>query len=249
MPSPLELTSVVHLIRPAGRRAQNLEELREGFEAASPTTLFLHTIQCQLRHPAAESLPPDDLSSWVHGVVQDRETAERMSFAVQYRGGSPHELRAALLDLLEAIPRSERIARDAPADGEFVFLEVESVPIGTGALARHSDEMMAALAEADPAVWFYHFIEQPWLDPNAPTLLDWVRGCGDLKLATWLDEARTSGRPIEEFRRRAVRRWRQSRLGRRITEASERPEQDRRDAGREVVAGLVRRITQPEDGR
>jgi hypothetical protein len=249
MPAPFELNSVVHLVRPAGRSATNLEELRAGIAEASATSLFQHTVQCQLRHPAASALPPDDFSGWVNGVVQDRETAERMSFAVQYRGGSPTELRTALLELLGGVPQTQRIDRDAPAEGHFVFLEVESVPISTGAIVTSSDELMTALAEADPGVWFYHFVEQPWLEPHTPSLMDWVRGGGDLRLAEWLDETRTSGRPLEDMRRRSVRRWRQSRLGRRLAEAADSTEQQRSQAGREAVAGLVRRITGSEDAR
>ena len=249
MAAPFELTSVVHLVRPAGRHASNLEELREGIAQSSASSLFGHTLQCQLRHPAASTLPPDDFSSWVNGVVHDRETAERISFAVQAHGGSPAELRAALLDLLGSVPQAQRIERDAPAEGDFVFLEIESVPVGTGALVEDCDALVSALAEADPGVWFYHFIEQPWLDPHAPSLVDWVRGCGDARLGEWLEEAMAAGRPLEDTRRRVVRRWRQSRLGRRVAEAAADTEHARREAGREAVVGLVRRITRSEDSR
>jgi Family of unknown function (DUF5752) len=249
MPAPIELSSVVHLVRPAGRRAHHLEELRAGIEQATPTTLFLHTVQCQLRHPAAAALPPDDFSGWVNGVVQDRETAERLSFAVQYRGGSPEELREALLAMLAAVPATLRLERDAPAAGEFVFLEVESVVVATGVLAVDGETLMQGLAEADPAVWFYHFIEQPWLTPDAPSLIDWVRAGNELRLEEWIEEARGSGRPLDDVRRRVMRRWRQSRLGRRLADAADGTERDRREAGREAVAGLVRRITGTEDSR
>jgi hypothetical protein len=43
-----------------------------------------------------------------------------------------------------------------------------------------------------------------------------------------------------------LRRWRQSRIGRRIHEASNAPEDTRREAGRATVARLVRRITKTE---
>ncbi len=97
-------------------------------------------------------------------------------------------------------------------------------------------------------MWFYHLIEQPWLAPERPSLVDWVRAAGDQRLVEWLEEAGESGRPLEELRRRTTRRWKQSRLGRRVAEAALRSEEERREAGHEAVLGLVRRIT-GQDGQ
>src|SRR5205823_1286867 len=82
----------------------NLEDLRRGIAECSVTSLFLHAHQHQLRVPAGDELHPGDFNAWVNGVVQDRETAERLSFAIQNRGGSPAELRAALLEVLDSVP-------------------------------------------------------------------------------------------------------------------------------------------------
>lgn len=247
MPAPFELSSVVHLVRPAGLSAHDLDQLREGLARATPSSLFLHTVQPIMRHPAGDTLPPDDISSWVNGVVQDRETAERLAFVVSDRGAEPTPLRAGLLEVLDSIPQAKRVQRDAPEGGDFVFLDLESVAVGTGVFVDDGEGLMAGLAEADASVWFYHLIQQPWLAPDLPSLMDWVRATGDERLLAWLEEASASGRPLEEMRRRLVRRWRQSRLGRRVADASHRTEDERREAGREAVIGLVRRITgQPE---
>lgn len=241
--APFELSSVIHLIRPAGRQARHLEDLRQGLAAASAACLFNHTLQCQLRHAASDIMPPDDFSSWVNGVVQDRETAERLSFAVQHHGGSPDEMRGALVEVLESMPEEKRIAYDAPAEGSFVFLEVESVAVPTGASAYDPGELMAALAQADPSVWFYHLVQQPWLEPRTPSLVDWARAAGDDKLTEWFTEVSESGRPLPEMRRRIIRRWRTRRLAPRLAHAASRTESERREAEREAVQGLVRRMT------
>jgi hypothetical protein len=55
------------------------------------------------------------------------------------------------------------------------------------------------------------------------------------------------GQPLETCRRQLLRRWRQSRLGRRVADAASIPEQQRREAGRRAVAGLVRRMVGPEE--
>ncbi len=241
-----ELLSVVHLVRPTGERARDLEQLRAGIARASHAALFHHTLQCQLRDPAADELPPDDFSGWVNGVVQDRETAERISFAVQNRNGSADELRAALLEILSSIPEPMRAARSAPPAGEFVFLAIESVAVPTGVSVQDGAELIEALAVADASVCFYHWVEQPWFSTGRASLAEWATRRGEPRLAEWLGECAASGLPIEANRRRLLQRWRRSRLGRHVTEAAGAPEDVRREAGRDAVARLVRRMTRAE---
>jgi hypothetical protein len=249
--SGFELTSVVHLVRPAGARARNLESLRLWIAEATASTLFYHTVQCPLRRPDSTDLPPDDLSAWVSGVVQDRETAERLAFAVQGRSGSAADLRDALLEVLQSIPDRDRFSRAVPPESEFVLLTAESVAIPTGVVARDAESMMAALGEAEPGVWFYHLVEQPWYAPGPAPIVRWARDRGDQLLAKILDEASHGGRGLAEMRRRALKRWSQGNLRARVAAATHASEQERREAGRAAVAGLVRRMTRveaPDDG-
>ena len=242
VPAPAyPLRSVVHLIRPTGASACTLEDLRAGIAECSGRSLFLHTRHCRLRQPVGEEAAQDDFSAWIHGVVQDRETAERISFVVQSGGDSAEEQRAALLEALSRIPDSAR-ARGVPPEAEFVFLTLESVPLDAGVVVRNGRETVHALTDADHGVWFYHLIEDPWF-PDGATLTEWLTAIGEEKLARWLSEDAASGIPIETMRKRLLRRWRQSRLGRRVGEAAGATEDQRREVGRDVVARLVRRIT------
>jgi hypothetical protein len=239
---PFELTAVVHLVRPAGRTARNLEQLRAGIETVDERGLFFHTLQGLLRQPAAEDPQADDLSAWVNGVVQDRETAERLAFAVQAGGTLPGALRAALLRVLESVPEKARLARDAPEGGDFVFLSADSVQVPTGALAGEPLELLERLAEADASVWFYHLYEEPWFAAGECTLTRWLRGCGGERLAAVLEECAAEALPLAGLRRRALGRWRRGQIGRRVAHAAGRPEEERREAGHEAIAGLVRRL-------
>ncbi len=239
--SGYELRSVVHLVRPTGALARNLEELRAGILAAPERALFFHARHHQLRHPASDEPVHDDFSAWVNGVVQDRETAERISFAVHNRAESCESLRAALLEALAQVPENQRLGRGTQPESEFVFLMAESVPLPTGVRVSGAREMVHALIDADPSVWFFHLIEQPWF-PDGVLLQDWLIARGEDRLAAWLHDGATSGTPLETMRRRLLRRWRQSRIGRRISEAAGAHEDARREAGRATVARLVRRI-------
>ena len=106
--------------------------------------LFSHCVQVVLRHGVGDDTPTDDFSAWVYGVVQDRETAERLSFAVQHRAGSCAELRDALVQVLLSVPEKARLQRAAPDEGDFVFLEMDSVAVETGRYASDSVELIPA---------------------------------------------------------------------------------------------------------
>jgi len=244
-PSGYELRSVVHLVRPTGTRACTLDQLRTGIQEAHERSLFFHARHHQLRHPASEEPAVDDFSAWVNGVLQDRETAERISFAVQNHAESPEGLRNGLVEALTRVPDSGRLSRAIQSESEFVFLLAESVPLQTGVVATSARELVHALVAADASVWFYHLIEQPWF-PEGITLDQWLVARDETQIADWLREGALSGRPIEAMRRRLLQRWRRSRIGRRISEAATAPEDTRREAGRATVARLVRRITKTD---
>lgn len=248
-PEAFPIRCVVHLVRPTGTRATTLDELRHAVLEASDASLFYHCLQYQLRNPASKELPPDDLSAWVGGVVQDRATAERMSFAVSSHNQHPGELRPALVRVLEDVPASQRATRTADAEGAFVFLEVEPVTLPTGIAVMDDSETVEALAHGDVSAWFYHVVEQPWFATDRPTLHEWLEQRGLKKLAHWLNDVSNAGLPIEAARDRLLRRWRHSNLGRRLGDAANEPIEARREAGREVVGRLVRRMRKQESGR
>jgi len=239
-----ELTAVVHLVRPAGMAARNLDEMRSSLARAPERALFCHTVQSLLRAPDDDDPPADDLSAWVNGVVQDSETAERIAYAVQSQGAGPEPLRRALLEVLDALPEKTRIARDAPEGGELVFLAADSVPVPTGWEAHRPEELFELLAGAEASVWFYHLIEQPWFGAGDRPLTRWLREAGAGRLADGIDETAAEALPLPALRRRVLGRWRRSELGRRLARAVEQPEEERREAGRAAVAGLVRRLRQ-----
>lgn len=244
-PAPYELVGVVHLLRPTGGHADDLESLRKALAGASPGELFQHTVQHRLRFPSAKEPPADDFSNWVGGVLHDHEIAERLAFAVLDRGRSAAETRAALLDVLAA--GNAVRAHRAPEGGAFRFLEADSVRVPTGIVVNSVPDLFAALADVDPSVWFYHLIERPWFGDRSLSFASWLRAQNDPRRAAWFDEIVTSSLSLEIARETVLRKWRRSQVGARAIDASRQPEPERREAARSVVASLVRRLKTPED--
>jgi hypothetical protein len=241
-PQPaFELSGITYLIRPWGSPAGDLEQLRQGIVAAPDDVLFCHAVQYQLHHPSVEELPPDDFSAWIGGVVQDSETAERMSFAVQSCGPPFDRLRAALLGVLDAIPEKRRVQRDAPEGSTFPFMGATPVSFPTGVQVHDGQELVDALLAADPCVWFLHLVQEPWFGGGRVPLLAWLDDLPEPRLADWLAEAAREGLPIDRARTRVQRRWRRSRIGKQVAQATTTPDGERREAARQAVINLVRR--------
>jgi hypothetical protein len=243
---PFPLAGAVYLERVAGQFAGDLEELREGLARAPAEVLFLHTQLPRLAAADATGAASDDFSHWVGAVVQDAETAERLSFALQHAGTGAEPLRAALLETLERRPEAERRRRQAPPGGEFVFRAADPVLLPTGAAPASGRELRDQLARADLTVWFHHLVAEPWLWPAEASLFAWLEEAGETELLTALREEAESGRGIRGVRDRLLRRWRRRDLGQRIVDAADQSAASRREAGRATAARLVRRLIPPK---
>jgi len=240
-----ELIGAVHLVRPTGVRAHDLESLLLGLDRAPDSALFYHTVHPRLRHAGASETPNDDFSHWVGAVLQDAEIAERLSFAVQLHGDSASDVRGALHAALRASGEEAR-RRRAPEHGEFQFLAAETIALPTGDSAATPAALFELLATADASVWFNHLVERPWYGDRA--LFGWLEAHGERRLARWLDEAARSGLPLERVRRDVTRRWRRSRLGQATLDAAAQPDA-RRDRESHAVSNLVRLLRARESGR
>jgi hypothetical protein len=174
-------------------------------------------------------------------VLQDDETAERLSFAVQGCGPPFDRLRAALLGVLDAMPAKRRLQRGAPEGSAFPFMGSTPVSFPTGVRVHDGQELVDALLVADVCVWFLHLVQEPWFGAGRVPLLAWLDELPEPRLGDWLAEAAAEGLPIDRARSRVSRRWRRSRIGKQVAQASQTPEDVRREAARQAVVNLVRR--------
>ena len=237
--APLALPGVVHLLRPSGPAVEDLAGLRAAVAAASPASLFHHVHHPLLRHAYGGVPAPDDYSAWVGGVLQDRETAERLSYAAQAHGAGPDELRDALL---AALPAAGAAGAGAHADAAFAPLEMDRVDVDLGLAAHDADELVELLCGSGAALFFHHVIERPWFDPHGATVAGWAEARGAAELGQWLRDVPRSGRTLEDSRRRLLQRWRRSRVLHAITGGADEPEGVRQARARRAVTGLVERL-------
>jgi len=246
-PAPIEIESAVYLVRPTGRIATNLEELRNMIEGASDAELFFHSQMPRMRrHREEDDFAIDDYSAWARGVIQDPQTAERLAFAVQTSPHDPHQLRASLLEVLGSISTADRLRRAAPEGGAFIGLVHETVRIPSTGQAADAGALVQALADAHLSAWFHHLIERSWAVPHEQTVAGWLDQVGAPKLGTLIEEEAASGRTVEAMRTRVLNYWRRSRIARNLADRRAMPEDTRRETEQAVVAGLVKRLRNPQ---
>lgn len=239
---PFELEGAVYLTAPTGASAVTLEDLRRCVAEASSASLFHHTQRRRLA--ADDETPPDELSGWVRGVVQDYETAERIGFAVQSASAGAEPLRKRILEALEDLPLSVRERRAAPEGGRLSFLAVHPVPVPTGLQAEDADDLARLLEQATRDVWFHHLVEEPWFEPGEPTLLEWMREAGGDSLAITLEREVRRRASIESVRAAVRRHRKRSAITTRVLSGEHAAPSETRDLARR----LARRVAGESGG-
>src|SRR5262249_49925840 len=154
-------------------RAETLDDLLRELAIADARVLFYHTQMPRLRPAGRDDVAIDDISAWLRGVVQDAETAERMAFALESTPRTTHDLRHALVSVLDAVPARTRARRAAPEHGALVLFTYDTVEIPDLLHADDPSDLMEQLTTADASVWFHNLVEQPWLEPESAALDHW----------------------------------------------------------------------------
>jgi hypothetical protein len=244
--APYQLLGVAHVLQPWSEPIQDLEQLRANVATAPANVLFVHLLQCQLRHAAAAEQPMDDISHWVASAVQDPETAEKLWFALASAELGAEPARKALLDVLDKLPQTRRNERRGPLGGAFTMLTSLSVPFPYGEPYTDPREMIEALIRSDVSVWFLHLLEEPWSRGARPTLTTWLDARGEHRMARWLDECASAGLPLGKVCAKFQRRWRLSQVGRRLAAGELAGQEPPPHVTREAAALLAKRLAGEE---
>jgi len=232
-PAPLEL--------PAGRVAADLEALRSGIALVQPEALFHHVTRIPVRFPHARDLPENDFARWVGDALQLPEISERLAFAGSVPSGSPEDLRATLLSVLDRVSLRDR-KREAAEGASFHFVAVRTVLAPLGIEANEPADVIELWPWIDLGSAFYHLVEAPAFGIQEQALIPWLRDHGGKGLADSAEQVVGTGRPLAPLLREIGARWRRSQIGRRLIERSETPEAERRRESRAAMARLVGRL-------
>jgi hypothetical protein len=152
-----EFKQCATLNKAAGRKAENLRELRDVIESISRNSIFHHTHQYLLKGHILEYT--NDFSQWVGESLGERALAEHLSNIDPYDYGDIEELRVELVKQLDQYLEQFPEPRDAMPGDEFFFRETVTLVFPAGVWVRNLAEFLMAIKYVDASSIYYHFYD------------------------------------------------------------------------------------------
>lgn len=145
------------VLRPTGRVARNLRELRREIGEASGASLFHHTREYFMKGGILQYT--NDFAQWAGESLEERGLAEHFSSIDPYEDGDPDSIRKSLLAMIDAYTAEFPEPREVIPGNEFYFNENLSIAFPIGVRARNLAEFLIAIRFVDPVSIYYHFYE------------------------------------------------------------------------------------------
>lgn len=152
-----EFRQCATILKPTGKRAGNLQELKDALRAVSDECIFHHTYQYFLKEHILEYT--NDFAHWVGESLEERSLAEMLSNVDPYESETIDELRNTLIQVIEQYLDEAPPPRDALPGDEFYFNETVSIVFPVGIRVRNLAEFFIAMQHVDLGSIYYHFYE------------------------------------------------------------------------------------------
>jgi len=154
---PFEFKQCVSILKSIGRKAKNLQELREGLAGISDESIFHHTYQYFLRGRLLEYT--NDFAQWAGEGLEERALAEYLSNIDPYSFKDVRGLRNELLNVIDRYLSDFPKPREAMRGDEFYFNEAIILISPVGIQAKNLAEFLMAIKYVEPECIYFHFYE------------------------------------------------------------------------------------------
>ncbi|HVA82071.1 MAG TPA: DUF5752 family protein [Candidatus Binataceae bacterium] len=203
---PFEFCSRLNLTLLTGRRARDLAELVENLRSVPGSVIYHHTHHFLVQHQHLSPEPPNDFAYWVSNILLERRLGEELAAIDVMRFATIHDLRAALVRVIEANLERTREVRAAPLGQEFHFMRSVSFVLPTGVRATGLREFRNALAYVSRSAISYHMFDARLrLERGDNDFAAWMEGqLGERALAEALRTIDPYTHTEEGLRRRMI---------------------------------------------
>jgi len=154
---PFEFKQCVNLLKSTGKKASNLNDLRDVIESVSRESIFHHTYQYFLKGHMLQYT--NDFAHWAGESLEERALAEQLSNIDPYSFSDVDELRNELLRVIDAYISVFPEPRAVWPGEEFYCNETITITCPAGVRARNLAEFLMAIKYVDDASLYYHFYE------------------------------------------------------------------------------------------
>jgi hypothetical protein len=163
-----------------GRRAQNLQELRDHLGTIETSSIYHHFWGRLLRPRFDDPEYNNDFAAWVGHGLRELALAERLAIIDPASFSDLENLRSEVVDVIdEHLDQSEYPVGTRRRD-RFHFRRAQTVVFDTGRRLTQPSELAAALPTLSLGSIYYHFVDARWRPPQrVDDFRAWLAGFGD----------------------------------------------------------------------
>jgi hypothetical protein len=189
-----------------GKRAKNLQELRDHLQQVPESAVYYHTHHFLQQHQFLTPEPPNDFAYWVTHVLKEEKVGEQLAAIDTIRFNSLASLREAILAALDQFLKKNPKLREAPAGEEFHFMRAILFNLPTQHVAYDLVEFEEGLRKVTIHSLYYHIFEgllRPPLGVN--DFSDWLENSlGEKELARRLTKLDPYTHTMEGLRKKII---------------------------------------------
>ncbi len=156
-PKTFEFRQCTSILKSTGRKARNLNELRNVTVVISDNCIFHHMYQYFLKGHIQEYT--NDFAHWAGENIEERALSEQLSSIDPYAFSSIGEVRNELVRVIDAYIEKFPEPREALPGDEFYFTETITLIYHSAIKVKNLAEFLMAIKYIDIGSIYYHFYE------------------------------------------------------------------------------------------
>ena len=154
---PFEFRQCLSILKSTGKKAGNLQELKNFIAVISDECIFHHTYQYFIKGHILEYT--NDFAHWAGESLEERALSESLSNIDPYDFTNITDLRNELIKVIDEYLALFPSPREAMSGDEFYFNETLTLIFPVGLRASNLAEFMTAMKFIDSVSIYYHFYE------------------------------------------------------------------------------------------
>lgn len=166
-PGPFLVRDCALVVLAANLSADDLRSLRDGLLQAETASIYHHFWGRLLQPQFDEPEFNNDFAAWAFHALNDRALAERLSVVDPADFSSLEDLRAQLVDIVEARMEEREVFAFNTASDPFHFTSSQMLIFETPRRATTPAALAELLPQLSPGSVFYHFIDARRREPVA----------------------------------------------------------------------------------
>lgn len=159
MADVFQFSSSASLEMLTGKKAYNLEELLRLLRTCSPSSVFYHTFSAFLKLKEAEVPYNSDFAIWAATSLNEKALAEKLMAVDFSEYSTTEDLRARLIEIVEAYRSEKPAAFGKTAEDPFYLYDITRVVYLTDKFAYSLDSFRENIERISIYSLYLHFIE------------------------------------------------------------------------------------------